>query len=185
MNWLAGVVAKDTSGELKKIFINKMIPEGLSVDELIDIMDIPTEPPMPTDLPISVPSHINDPTAEPLGVLSHLKYPLDPRCISQHATWWYRTYDGSCYWLKAGEIDIGQSGTARARDYGQTSFADGISKPREGLNPRAVSNAFFKRKNSIYYEHTPLLLGLIEVGPAPNDSFFPRYSFFIHTVHHA
>lgn len=33
---------------------------------------------------------------------------------------------------------------------------------REGPNPRAVSNAFFKRKQTLYYEHTPLLLGLIE-----------------------
>lgn len=51
---------------------------------------------------------------------------------------------------------------AKSRDYGQHSYADGISKPREGPNPRAVSNAFFKRKDTLYYEHTPLLLGLVE-----------------------
>ena len=58
---------------------------------------------------------------------------------------------------------IGSRKTRRARDYNQHYYADGISKPREGPNARAVSNAFFKRKKALYYEHTPLLLGLIEV----------------------
>jgi peroxidase len=75
---------------------------------------------------------------------------------------WYRTYDGSCNWLKAGEVSEGEYGTAKSRDYDQHFYADGISKPREGPNPRAVSNAFFRRKKELYYEHTPLLLGLVE-----------------------
>ena len=50
----------------------------------------------------------------------------------------------------------------KSRDYGQHYYADGISAPREGPNARAVSNAFFKRKRALYFEHTPLLLGLIE-----------------------
>jgi peroxidase len=57
---------------------------------------------------------------------------------------------------------MGQYGTAKSRDYNQYSYADGISKPREGPNPRAVSNAFFKRKKELFYEHTPLMLGLVE-----------------------
>lgn len=44
-------------------------------------------------------------------------------------------------------------------------FADGFNQPRDGPNARAVSNAFFKRKKTIYYEHTSLLLGLIEGIP--------------------
>lgn len=56
----------------------------------------------------------------------------------------------------------GSYGTAKSRDYGQHAYADGISKPREGPNARAVSNAFFKRKETLYFEHTPFLLGLIE-----------------------
>jgi len=71
-------------------------------------------------------------------------------------------YDGSCNWLKAGEVREGEYGMPKSRDYGQHYYADGISAPREGPNPRAISNAFFKRKQTLYYEHTPLLLGLIE-----------------------
>jgi len=50
----------------------------------------------------------------------------------------------------------------KSRDYGQHYYADNISTPREGPNPRAVSNAFFQRNSTLYYEHTPLLLGLVE-----------------------
>ena len=56
----------------------------------------------------------------------------------------------------------GMYGAAKSRDYGQHHYADGISEPRTGPNPRAVSNAFFRRKEELYYEHTPLLLGLVE-----------------------
>jgi peroxidase len=75
---------------------------------------------------------------------------------------WYRTYDGSCNWLKTGEISEGRYGTPRARDYDQHYYADDIDKPREGPNPRAVSNAFFRRKKTLFYEHTPFMLGLVE-----------------------
>lgn len=64
--------------------------------------------------------------------------------------------------MKIDEIALGQYGTARSRDYDQHTYADGINKPREGPNPRAVSNAFFKRKKTIFYEHTPMMLGLVE-----------------------
>ncbi|PNY19822.1 Uncharacterized protein TCAP_07465, partial [Tolypocladium capitatum] len=95
-------------------------------------------------------------------LLKHLNYPLDPRCTANKSWWWYRTYDGSCNWLKQDEWNEGAVGTGKQRDYNQHMFADGISKPREGPNARAVSNAFFKRKKALYYEHTPLLLGMIE-----------------------
>ena len=77
-------------------------------------------------------------------------------------TRWYRKYDGSCNWLEKDHTDEGKYGTAKSRDYDQHYYADNISSPREGPNPRAVSNAFFKRKESIFYEHTPFLLGLVE-----------------------
>ena len=64
--------------------------------------------------------------------------------------------------MKVGEVSEGEYGTQKSRDYGQHYYADGISTPREGPNPRAVGNAFFKRKKTIYYEHTPFLLGLVE-----------------------
>ena len=64
--------------------------------------------------------------------------------------------------MKEGESREGAYGTPKSRDYQQYYYADDISTPRNGPNPRAVSNAFFKRKQTLYYEHTPLLLGLIE-----------------------
>ena len=75
---------------------------------------------------------------------------------------WYRTYDGTCNWIKIGETAEGSFGAPKSRDYDQYTYADGISQPREGPNARAVSNAFFKRVKKIPYEHTPLLLGLVE-----------------------
>lgn len=51
---------------------------------------------------------------------------------------------------------------AKSHDYGQYSYADGISKPQKRPNPRTVNNAFFKRKETLYYKHTPLLLSLVE-----------------------
>lgn len=74
----------------------------------------------------------------------------------------YRSADGSCNWLKRGEAHIGATGQPRSRDFKQTTYADGVSAPREGPNPRELSNAFFKRKERLYYEHTPLMLGLVE-----------------------
>ena len=74
---------------------------------------------------------------------------------------------------------MGEYGSGKSRDYEQHYYADDISAPRDGPNPRAVSNAFFKRKKTIYYEHTPLLLGLVDSScmtyhglktPQPNTS---------------
>lgn len=76
--------------------------------------------------------------------------------------WYYRTADGSCNWIKKGESDIGMKGYPLSRDFGQTSFADGVSAPRQGPNPRLVSNKLFRRNKELYFEHTSILLGLIE-----------------------
>lgn len=122
----------------------------------------PAVPVLGPGIPIRAPTH--DPQAEAATLFRNLKYALDPRCTINKSSWWYRTYEGNCNWLKQGETSEGSIGTARQRDYKQYTYADGISKPREGPNARAVSNAFFKRKKRIYYEHTPLLLGLIEVS---------------------
>ncbi len=58
----------------------------------------------------------------------------------------------------------GSVGYPRMRDYNQYSFVDGIDKPREGPNAREVSNAFFKRKERLHFEHSAVLLALIEVA---------------------
>jgi peroxidase len=57
---------------------------------------------------------------------------------------------------------LGATGQPRSRDFKQVTYADGISAPREGPNAREVSNAFFQRKERLHYEHTPLMLGLVE-----------------------
>lgn len=81
---------------------------------------------------------------EAASLFNHIKYELDSACVTDKSQFWYRQPDGRCNWLKVGQSGIGSTGYARSRDWGQTSYVDGISKPREGPNPREVSNAFFK-----------------------------------------
>ena len=129
--------------------------------DLLDTIEVPDNA---ENHPIThLPARPNTPQLDARQLFAHLKFPLDPLCTVDKSRWWYRTADGSCNWLKVNESRIGAVGTAKVRDYGQHSYADSISKPRKGPNARAVSNAFFKRKKELYYEHTPLLLGLIEV----------------------
>ncbi|KAJ9415847.1 hypothetical protein QL093DRAFT_2086910 [Fusarium oxysporum] len=104
----------------------------------------------------------NDTKVEASLLFRSLNDELEPDCLRNKSTWWFRTYEGHCNWLKRGESGEGSIGSARPRDYQQYTYADDIPKPREGPNPRATSNSIFKRKKTIYYEHTPLLLGLIE-----------------------
>ena len=157
--WLHHMVRGDTTGELQRVFVNGSIPSKIrTVDDLLDHLDVPA-----ANASIHPSEILPWPQNEAEYLFKHLPYPLDPRCTGDRTKWWYRTYDGSCNWLKKDEISQGQLGTAKARDYHQYSYTDGISTPREGPNPRAVSNAFFRRKKTIFYEHTPLLLGLIEV----------------------
>jgi len=96
---------------------------------------------------------------------TQLKKPLDPECIKERARYFYRTYDGSCNWLVQGESTWGMAGTALTRDWGQVSYKDGISEPRDGPNPRELSNIFFsrdKKPSEMEYKHTPILLALVE-----------------------
>ena len=164
VEWLQDIIQTPASKAVRKIFTNDTIPGYVNdLEELFKYVKSP-----PSTILVERAESASSPigTRMPLGeaeeLLSNLGFPLDPRCTADKSQWWYRTYDGSCNWLKQNEIDEGRVGTAKARDYNQHSFADGISMPREGPNPRAVSNAFFKRKKSIYYEHTPLLLGMVE-----------------------
>jgi len=91
-------------------------------------------------------------------------YDLDPKCTSTRDKYYLRSLDGSCNWLHPGETEWGMAGTALTRDHQQYSYSDGIGEPREGPNPREVSNAFFRRTNTstIYFEHTSILVGLVE-----------------------
>jgi hypothetical protein len=164
VDWLRKVVDNSPADSpLSRTFSYRNISsKATTIHDLLDELDLPrtklngTSPILP---PSTVPSGL-----EASKLFAHLGYPLDPKCLVDKSRWWYRTYDGSCNWMKQGESSEGAVGTAKVRDYNQHYYEDGISKPREGPNARAVSNAFFKRKEILYYEHTPLLLGLIEVS---------------------
>lgn len=168
IDWLRGSISHDTSGELAKVFVDGTIPPNVqSFDDLeryvvhYNLTDNTTQlPPVVWD---AIPSTVNLSIAEEAAALfSHVKYQLDHTCLLDRSQFWYRQPDGRCNWLKDGQSQIGSTGYPRSRDWGQTAYADGISKPREGPNPREVSNTFFKRKARLHYDHTPLMLGLVE-----------------------
>jgi peroxidase len=164
VHWLHHVTNTQDSGAVRSLFVHQTIPKNVTdLDELYNYLDLPAPGPDAGNHSFLLPPMIPHLPSDEAGQLfRHLNYSLDPRCTVDRSRWWYRTYDGSCNWLKQDEISEGQIGTAKVRDYNQHYYADGISTPREGPNPRAVSNAFFRRNATIYYEHTPLLLGLIE-----------------------
>ena len=164
--WLHDVINKNENlTSLQNAFVNGTIPDDAKwFDDILDNIDVSASY---TPRPIKKsPLRPNFPQRDAQQLFSHLPYPLDPRCTVDRSLWFYRTDDGSCNWLKKDEFSTGAMGMPKVRDYNQHSYADGISKPREGPNARAVSNAFFKRNQTLYYEHTPLLLGLIEVSGA-------------------
>lgn len=163
---LRTAVDKDETDQIQSYFINKSLPARVgSLDELVNHLALPPPPPQQAG-PAPAPS--NSSLEEAAAVFSHLPFALDAACTAARSSWWYRTADGSCNWLEAGATHHGRAGTARSRDHGGGNhYADGVSAPRGGPdapNPRALSNAFFSRKpnGTIYYEHTPLLLGLVE-----------------------
>ncbi|CAK7237327.1 hypothetical protein SCUCBS95973_009922 [Sporothrix curviconia] len=165
--WFHNIVKNDRVGDagLKDLFLGGHVPQKASFDMLRDSLNLTgwasaTPNPPKSGPPRGVLHHWD--ALEAKKLFEYLEFPLDETCITDKASWWYRTYDGSCNWLKAGEAGQGRYGQAKSRDFDQHYYADGISEPRQGPNARAVSNAFFKRNATLYYEHTPLLLGLIE-----------------------
>ena len=170
VDWLRGAInTNENLTSLQHAFVNGTIPDDAKwFKDVLHNIDVPANY---TPHPIKKsPLRPNFPQRDAQQLFSHLRYPLDPRCTVDRSRWFYRTDDGSCNWLKKDEFSAGAMGTQKVRDYNQHSYADGISKPRDGPNARAVSNAFFKRNQTLYYEHTPLLLGLIEVRITP-----PKY----------
>jgi peroxidase len=93
---------------------------------------------------------------------NQINKPLEEKCIESKDNFYYRSLDGSCNWLVKGQHEIGMAGQPIDREFKQYSYADGISIPRVGPNPRDVSNAFFKREKIIPFNHTSILVGLIE-----------------------
>jgi peroxidase len=164
VSWLRGIIDKHDKDSLQWVFGNDSLPGHVGpFDKLADHVVVPESRPQrnKTFAPnLRHPLHSAQGEAEEL--FEHLEFPLDTRCTSDRSSWWYRTQDGSCNWLKQGEAHIGSIGEPKSRDYNQYTYADGIGKPRDGPNARAVSNAFFKRKKKLYYDHTPMLIGLVE-----------------------
>jgi hypothetical protein len=159
-SWLLETAKRQAPQQVALLFVNSTVPDNLeSVHGIVKHLNIPTlnnkHDKWQTDNACNSQQETNH-------VLQDFEFPLDPYCTSEREKWWYRTYDGSCNWLKHNQTKEGQAGQPKSRDYDQHAFADGISKPREGPNARAISNAFFRRNETIYYEHTPLLLGLVE-----------------------
>jgi len=91
-------------------------------------------------------------------VFCRMPYEVDEKCKNNY---FYRTLDGSCNWMKKGESDWGKAGTALGRDT-SAKYEDGISKPRSGPNPRELSNAFFKSKKILPFNHTPFLTAIVQ-----------------------
>lgn len=165
IEWLRAAVQSDQSGTLQQPFRGDKIPRHVkNFEELWDHIQFPEALDNATHRPIFThPTFPIPPTnQEALSIFADLGYTVDPLCTSDKTKWFYRTVDGSCNWMEVGNTAYGQFGAKRSRDYNQYSYQDGYNKPRDGPNPRAISNAFFKRKQRLYYEHTPLLLGLIE-----------------------
>jgi len=87
---------------------------------------------------------------------------IDPKCIKDKNMWYYRTWDGSCNWMGKGHTDIGSTGDNFGRDR-PAHFKNGtFSVPREGPNPREVSNAFFRNNRTLHFPHTPFLTAFVE-----------------------
>ncbi|CCL99225.1 uncharacterized protein FIBRA_01240 [Fibroporia radiculosa] len=162
LHWLRSTIASHS--ELQTPFVNNTIPDDVkSLEDLWNHVDFPKSP---TDDRLAKLRTPHLPTVPPhreaTSLFSNLGYPIDPTCSADKAKWFYRTTDGSCNWLQTDHAYYGQLGQPHSRDYNQYFYKDGISEPRDGPNARAVSNAFFKRKQRLYYDHTPVLLGLIE-----------------------
>jgi peroxidase len=148
VEWLKGAIVHDPTGQVARSFLNEKIPDHVQTfKDLEDYVAHRHVHPdkLPTVIWDSVPDNVTlPPDVEAETLFRYLKLTLDPNCIDKKEKYWYRQPDGKCNWLKAGQTDIGSTGYPRSRDFGQTTYADGISKPREGPNPREVSNAFFK-----------------------------------------
>lgn len=159
-DWMKKIFNKDPEGKLRSLLKDDAVTDSAeSVHELLSHIHIPDPSAWEAEKQKSGPTVDGNEAEEVLG---HLGFALEPECTKNTTSWWFRSYDGSCNWLKQDESAEGMVGRPLIRDYKQYSYADGISTPRDGPNARAVSNAFFKRKKTLYYEHTAVLIGLIE-----------------------
>jgi hypothetical protein len=152
---IRGTIAHDTSGQLAQVFVNGTIPPDIQsfsdLEHHVLHHNLKNDTAkLPRVIWDAMPSTENISAAEEAAALfSHVNYVLDPTCTNDKSRFWYRQPDGHCNWLKDGQSQIGSTGYPRSRDWGQTTYADGISKPRQGPNPREVSNAFFKVSTSV------------------------------------
>lgn len=88
---------------------------------------------------------------------------IDPKCLESKESYYYRSWDGSCNWLRKGQAATGAQDQAYARDYTPPHYKPGtLGEPRDGPNVRELSNIFFKNRKTGYWDHTPWLLGYVE-----------------------
>lgn len=164
--WLNSTVARDPDSELAHSFVNRTIPAHVQSFQELEkyLVHHHVEPhTLPDVIWDAIPDNQTlTHTEEVAALFSHLNYELEPNCTAIKQNFWHRLPDGSCNWLKRGQTYLGSTFQPRSRDFDQTTYADGISAPRQGPNPREISNVFFKRKQRLHYEHTPLMLGLVE-----------------------
>jgi peroxidase len=165
LTWLKS--AHDASGQLANAFVNNSIPQHVRSFVELESYFLHYHATHPREMPKVAWDTLPPPdqlSSQELAsaLFSNLPFQLEPSCVDNKSKFWYRQPNGGCNWLKRGEHQLGTTFSGHPRDFNQTAYADGVSTPRVGPNPREVSNAFFKRKARLYYEHTPLLLGLIE-----------------------
>jgi len=114
--------------------------------------------------PVALPKDRPKPPTDPNILFKHFGHELDPECTKDKSNWYMRTYDGSCNWMKKGQHKAGAAWTPFQRDVPVHTYADGISEPRKGPNPRELSNLFFQEKNvPKLIGHTAFLAGVVEL----------------------
>jgi hypothetical protein len=132
-------------------------------DNLYDVFNLDRflDPNNPEPLPKLRPT-VN--YSDPNVLFKHFGYELDPDCIKDKNSWYMRSYDGSCNWLKKGESRQGAAHTLFQRHVPGNTYADGVSAPRQGPNPRLLSNLFFKERDiPKLVGHTAFLAGVVEL----------------------
>lgn len=56
-----------------------------------------------------------------------LGWEIDPKCLESKESYYYRSWDGSCNWLRKGQAATGAQDQAYARDYTPPHYKPGTS----------------------------------------------------------
>jgi hypothetical protein len=61
----------------------------------------------------------------PRKQLVHTGWEIDPKCLEKKESYYYRSWDGSCNWLRKGQAKTGAQDQAYARDYSPPHYKPG------------------------------------------------------------